>query len=116
MDNENIKKEDLFDVIKHGYIWHSQKIKDELGKLLVMNSSRFNHDFQYDTNDKYHFIYDNECYLFVFDGHIEVRCDRDNVFSSDKTFTHEIKNSKDILAAYEQFNSITMEDEEEADD
>ena len=115
MDERNISNEDLLDMIKHGYIWHAQKIKDELGKILVMNSNRFNYNFQYDNDDKYHYIYDNECYLFVFDGRIEVRSDRDNVFSSDKIFTHEIRSAKDILTAYEQFNSITMEGEDEDD-
>jgi hypothetical protein len=113
MDNENIKKEDLFDAIKYGYIWHAQKIKDELGKLIDMNSVASNHDFRFDSEDKYYYVYDNECHLFIFDGRIELRSDRDNVFSSDMTFTHEIKSAKDIQTAYHQFNSITMEGEED---
>ena len=113
MDSKSIKKEDLFNVIKHGHAWYAQKIKEELDKLLIMNSNRFNHDFSYDSQDKYHFIYDNECYLFVFDGRIELRSDRDNVFSTDKTFEYKIKDSNDILKAYEHFNSLTMEDEED---
>jgi hypothetical protein len=114
-DDNTIRKEDLLDVIKYGHKWHAKKIKEVLDELLANKSNHLNHEFRYDHDDKYHFIYDNECYLFVFDGKIEVRCDRDNVFSSDKTFTHLIKNPKDIISAYEQFNSITMEGEEEDD-
>lgn len=111
MDKDSIKKEDLFDVIKHGHVWHSKKIKEELDKLLVMNPNGSKHDLRYDSEDKYYYMYENECYLLVFDGKIEVRSDRDNVFSSDKTFTHQIKEAKDILIAYEHFNSLTMEDD-----
>jgi len=115
MANDNIKKEDLFNVIKYGHAWHAEKIKEELGKLIVMSSNQFNHDFRYDSEDKYYFVYDNECTLFIFDGKIDLRSDRDNVFSTDKTFTHEIKNAKDILTAYEHFKSLLMEGEDEDD-
>ena len=113
MSNDNIKKEDLFNVIKYGHAWHLEKIKEELEKLITMNPNGLHHSIRYDNEDKYYFVYDNECYLFAFDGRIEVRCDRDNVFSTDKTFTYQIKEPKDILSVYEHFNSLTMEDEED---
>lgn len=113
MSNGNIKKEDLFNVIKHGHAWHAEKIREELDKLTVMNPNGLHHSTRYDSEDKYFFIYENECYLFAFDGRIEVRCDRENVFSSDKTFTYDVKEAKDILNAYEHFNSITMENDED---
>lgn len=96
-----------------GTLGMHKKIKEELEKLLVMNPVNNYHSFSFDTEDKYHFIYDNECYLFVFDGRIEVRCDRENVFSSDKTFTYKIEEIKDISNAYEHFNSVTMESDED---
>jgi len=113
MDKHNTNKEDLLNLANNGPIWSAQKIKDDLGSLLELNSSRFDHEFRYDFEDKYYFIYDNECYLFIFDGRIEMRSDRDNVFSTDKTFVHEIKDAKDILAAYKHFKSLTMEGEED---
>lgn len=112
MDKINISKEDLFNTIKHGHNWHSEKIKEELDKLRLMNASALNHQLRYDSEDKYYYIYDNECYLFVFDGKIEVRCDRENVSSEGKTFTYQISEANDILSAYEHFNSVTMEDDE----
>ena len=112
MSNDSIKKEDLFNVIKHGHAWHSEKIRDELKKLVLRNPCGQHHDIRHDSEDNYYFIYENECYIFAFDGKIEVRCDRENVFSSDKTFTYEIKEAKDIERAYERFNSATMEDDE----
>jgi hypothetical protein len=113
MDKHNTNKEDLLNLANHGPIWSAQKIKDDLGSLLEKNSSRFYHDFRYDFDGKYHFIYDNECYLFIFDGRIETRSDKDNVFSTDKTFIHEIKDAKGIFTAYEHFISLIMEDEED---
>ncbi len=110
--NDNVRKEDLFDIIKHGHAWHAQKIRDELDKLTLMNPNGRNHNIRHDSEDKYYFIYENDCYLFAFDGKIEVRCDRENVFSSDKTFTYQIKEAKDILIAYQHFNTMTMEDDE----
>lgn len=112
MENGNIKKEDLFNVIKYGHAWHSEKIKDELEKNLLRNSRVFNHSFRYENDDKYNYIYDNDCYLFVFDGKIEVRCDRENVFSENKTFTYQIGDANDISLAYERFKYILMEDDE----
>jgi hypothetical protein len=116
MSTGSIKKEDLFNVIKYGHAWHSEKIKEELDKLIVMNPNGLHHSIRYDSEDKYYFIYENDCYLFAFDGKIEVRCDRENVFSSDKTFTYEIKEAKDIFNAYEHFISVTMEGEDEDED
>ncbi len=95
----DISKDDLFDVIRHGYIWHSVKIKDHLSQVLASSANQFNHDFRYDSEDNYYYIYDNECYIFVFDGKIEVRCDRDNTFSANKSFTYQINDAKDIIAA-----------------
>jgi hypothetical protein len=112
MSNDNIKKEDLLNVIKHGHAWHLAKIKEELLKLTVMNPNGSNHSLRYDSDDKNFFIYENDCYLLAFDGRIEVRCDRENVFSSNQNFTYELKDAKDISNAYMCFNSMTMEDDE----
>ena len=109
----DIKKDELLDILKYGYKWHSEKIKDELEKLLIMNSRAFNHELQYDINDKFHYVYDNECYLFVFDEKIELRCDREDVFSAGQTFEHGIRNADNIHAAYEHFKAMTMEAEDE---
>jgi hypothetical protein len=113
MEKENISKKDLFNVIKNGHNWHAEKIKGELHKILATNSRAFNHELSYENDEKYYYIYDNECYLFVFDGKIEVRCDRENVFSEYQNLTYEIKEANDILLAYETFSSMTMEAEED---
>lgn len=116
MSDEIIKKEDLFDVIKHGHMWYDEKIKESLQKIIEKNNSSFadNHSFSWDRDDKYYFIYDNECYLFIFDGRIELRCDRENVFSSHQTINFPIKTNNDIELAYQKFKSMTMEDEDDA--
>jgi hypothetical protein len=110
MENK-ISKKDLFNVIKHGHNWHAAKVKEQLEKLLTMNSRAFHHDFRYDVDDKYHYIYDNECYLFVFDGKVEVRCDRDDGPSANRTFTYQISDAKDIKIAYDKFISVITESE-----
>lgn len=112
MEKKDLSKKDLFDVLKHGCVWHSEKIKAEVEKLVVMNSRAFEHELRYDHGDKFYFIYDNECYLFIFDGKIEARSDRDNTYSGNKTVTYPINEAQDILAAYERFKSMTMEDDE----
>jgi hypothetical protein len=112
MSNDSIKKEDLFNVIKHGHAWHLEKIKDELNKIILMNPRGYHHSLRHDSEDKYYFIYENECYLFAFDRKIEVRCDRENVFSEGKELTFEIREIEDIVMAYESFNYMTMEDDE----
>jgi uncharacterized protein (UPF0218 family) len=51
--------------------------------------------------------------LFVFDEKIELRSDRENVFSANKKITHQIQKAEDIHMAYRHFWSLTAEDEEE---
>jgi hypothetical protein len=63
MDEKKISEEDFMNVLKYGRLWHSKKIKEELDKILLTNSTIFNHEFQFDFDDKYFYIYDNECYL-----------------------------------------------------
>jgi hypothetical protein len=113
MSDELIKKEDLFNIIKHGTAWFNDKIKTELEKAIAKThpSVSGNHSIRWDSDDNYHYIYENECYLFIFDGKIELRCDRDNVFSSHQTVEYKIKSEDDIELAYEKFKSMTMEGE-----
>jgi hypothetical protein len=115
MSDEIIKKEDLLKVIKDGPAFINEKIKEELEKIIAKtpNSISEKHDMRWDSDDKYHYIYDNECYLFIIDGKIELRCDRENVFSSYKNYEIPIKTYSDVESAYESFKSMTMEDEEE---
>lgn len=106
---------DMFDAIKRGHLWGAENIKDELEKLTAKKSLAFsNHDMRWDVEDKYHYIYDNECNLFIFDKQIQLRCDRENVFSSHQTVNYEIKSVEDIKEAYDRFCSMTMEDEDES--
>ena len=109
----NKSNENLFNINKHGYKWNAKRIKEHLDDLLVMKAHIFNHFFRFDHEDKYFYIYDNDCYLFVFDKKIEVRSDRENVFSANKTFTYKITESKAIQTAYEHFCSVTMESDED---
>ena len=106
-----IAKEDLFNVIKHGHTWHADRIKEELERMVLNDSSIFNHNFYYDFEDKYHFIYDGECYLFIFDQKIELRSDKNNVFNSGKTLIYKIMGKQDISTAYKNFKSLLTEDE-----
>ena len=112
MKVSNKSKENLFNIHKQGYKWNAKRIKKQLDDLLVMKSHIFHHFFRYDFEEKYYYIYDNDCYLFVFDEKIEVRSDREKVFSANKTFTHRITETKAIQAAYEHFCSLTLEDDE----
>ena len=108
MSDKEIKKEDLFTAIKHGHLWPKPKIKEELKKIMDGN-----HSFRWDSEDESYYIYDNECYVFVDDKKIEVRCDRENVFSSNKNIEYDINSEADIKSAYELFKSMTMECDED---
>jgi hypothetical protein len=115
MSDDLIKKEDLFNIIKHGNSWLNGRIKEELKKIIAEKHSALylSHSFRWDSDDEYYYIYDNECYLFIFEGKIELRCDRENVFSSHQTIEYTIKNISDIEIAYERFKSMTMEADED---
>lgn len=108
MSEGEIKKQDFFTAIKNSHLWQSSKIKNKLNNIMEGN-----HSTSFDTDDKFHYVYDNECFLFIFDEKIELRCDRENVFSSHQTITFDIKSEDDIDAAYTKFKSMTMEAEED---
>lgn len=113
MKEINMNKVNKFTAYKFKHKFNAKNVREELNKLIEMKSEIFNHYFRYDFEDKYYYLYDNECYLFVFDKKIEIRSDRENVFSSNKIFTHQITDAKTIQTAYEHFCSMTMENDEE---
>jgi hypothetical protein len=115
MADDLSKNNDMFDAIKRGHLWGSEDIKNDLVKIISENSSQISiqHDIRWDFDDKFYYIYDNECNLFIFDKMIELRCDREGVFSSHQTIEYPIKSVRYIEIAYERFRSMTMENEDE---
>ena len=104
MSEENISKEDFITIIKYGHLWQVKKIKQEIEK--IMPDDYF---LRWDKEDKYYYVCDNECYLFIFDKKIELRSYRVNVDSSDKNIDFEINSKEDIKLAYEKFKSMIIE-------
>ena len=113
MSDDIIRKEDLFDVIKHGTAWYGSKIKELLGGIIANSAHSTNAEIRLDSDDKYYYLYDNECYLFIFDGKIQIRCDRDSVFSAGATVDYPIQGIQDIEAAFRHFASMAMEVEDD---
>lgn len=113
MDDKD--KQRFFNAIKHGSIWDSEKIVKNLKDLIESRAFPvgFGHTFSWDNADNFHYIYDNECYLFVEDYKIVLRSDRENVFSANQNIDFPIVESTDIYDAYRKFLSMTMEDEED---
>ena len=114
MSDGIIKKEELFEVIKRGTIWYGDNIKEGLEKVVAKNTfPSVYSEVRRDSDDKYYYLYDNECYLFIWDQEIEVRCDRSKVYSSGNQIKFSIKTIEDIESAYDLFASMTMEDVED---
>jgi hypothetical protein len=111
-DKDKIGKDDIFDANRYECKWHAEKIKKDLDNLIKSKYHIFEHNFCYNAEDNSYYVYDNDCYLLVFDEKIELSSERENVFSANKTFTRQIKEINDIKLAYEHFCSITMEDDE----
>lgn len=107
-----LSKKDLFVAIEHGHAWHTERIKGELEKIIATNPNSY-HELRWDKNEKLYFLWDDDCNLFVEDGLISTRSDKDNVFSTDVTVKFPINSVDDIKAAYAKFNSMTMEGEDE---
>lgn len=108
-----ITQEVFYKTLKNGTYFPADRIRELVEQAIEASSSRWtNHYFQRDHDEKYWYIYDNECYLFVFDDKIIVRCDRDSGHSAGQCMTVQIKNRQDIQTCYETFRSMTMEDEE----
>ena len=100
-------------VLKTGDQYDAERIQEELEDYISTHTSQHwaNHDFRFDCDDKYHYIYDNECYLFVEDYKVTVRCDRERVESEGVNHVIRVKNRKDLVKAYETFYYMTLEDE-----
>ncbi len=115
MKNDLSKGNDLFDAIKRGHLWPADSIKIEIDKLIAKHYSIYGviHDVRIDDDGKTYFLYDNECYLFIFDKEIEVQCLRKDVFVSNETVEYPIKNVSDIEAAFDYFIKMAMESEED---
>ena len=110
MTDDLSKNNDLFDAMKRGHLWPADKIKNDLVKIISEhhNSLSTHHDIRWDFDDKFYYIHDNECNLFIFDKMIELRCDRESVLSSYQTIEFPIKTVKDIETAYEHFRSMIL--------
>lgn len=105
----DISKKDLFDVIKYGHIWHIDRIKDELEKI-ISNSSSYSHmEIRWDGDEKIFYVFELDCYLFVDDGVVSVRSDRDNTPSTDVTTEYRIKTVDDIKNSFRHFTNLTRE-------
>ena len=107
----DLSKKDLFEAIKHGHAWHMQRIKEELDSIIAMREKMYI-ELRWDNEDKFFYLYDNECYLFVEDGLISTRSDKENLPSTDKTINHPINSVDDIKVAYQFFIDLTLEGEE----
>ena len=107
-------KQDFFDAIRHGSFWHSKKISEHLVEIIEARTDHFStHSLRWNQDQGFYYVYDNECYLFVSDNTIEVRSDRENVFSSGQIIDFPITEAQDISDAYQKFVSMTREAEDE---
>lgn len=102
-----IGKDELLNAMKYGNVWYAKRIKNELE---TMKDSE--HAFGWDSDDKFYFIYVNDCYLFIEDGLLTARSDRENVFSANVTAKFPINSVNDIRVAYEKFKAMVLEEEE----
>lgn len=112
---KELTPEEIFRVLQTGVFWDAKKIKEAIEEFAKIKKTYIfsSYEFNYDSEEKCHYLYDNECYLFVFDEQIQLRCDRLNVFSSDLDIKIPIHGFKDIQSAYEKFISMTLEAEDD---
>ena len=110
-----VTPEKFVKVLATGIRYDANDIQEYLEDYISKHSNQrwVNHDFRFDTQDKYHYIYDNECYLFVEDGKVTVRCDRERVDSEGINYIMKIDSEKSIARAYELFYEMTIEEEKE---
>jgi len=113
MEEKTVDK--FLKVLKNGITYDADYIQNYLEDYISKHTNQrwVNHDFRFDCDDKYHYIYDNECYLFVEDDKVTVRCDRENVDSEGVNYIMKITNEKSIARAYELFYEMTIEEEKD---
>lgn len=105
-----LTKQELLDAIKYGHPWHMKRIADELEKVIA-GSSNSHLELRWADDERGYYLYDSECYLFVEDGAISTRSEKDNVASTDKTVDSSVNSIDDIKAAFQRFIDLTLEEE-----
>lgn len=106
-----ISKKQFMQTLKNGYYYDEDKITDLLNAYVIDHAPYMtNHDTRWCSDEKIRYIWDNDCYLFIFRDRIEVRCDRTGVWSEGMHHKIKITSNQDIYKAYECFKSMTMEE------
>lgn len=106
-----LSKKDLMEAIQYGHAWHVERIKTEL-EGIIASSANMHSALKWDDDEKLYYMHDSECNLFVEDGLISTRSDKDNVPSTDITVEFPITNLDDIRTAYQRFIALTLEGED----
>ena len=113
--SNDIEKKDLFDVMKHGHAWYESKIEEEIKNVIASHHPGLTreHYLRWSNSENHNYIYDNDCWLTILNGSIEIKNERENVFNAGVERTIDIKNKVDVERAYKYFLSMTMEGEDE---
>ena len=106
---EEIPPEELFRLIKTGNPWNAKKIKDALEEFTEQSKIFMGHIIEFDIEDQFYFIHDNNCYLVVCDEEIQTSSDRTDVRNEGRTAKFPIADVLDIRAAYSHFCGLTIE-------
>jgi len=93
--------------------WPADKISDAVLELLENPCTPYSHMLDFYGDGNYHYIYDSECYFFIFDGKIELRCDRDFGANAQESVVYKISGENDIVTAYNAFKTLLAEAEED---
>ena len=111
----NKDKKELFETIKHGHAWYETKIEDEIKNVIASHHPGLTreHYLRWSDSENHNYIYDNDCWLTILNGSIEIKNERENVFSAGVERTIDIKSKEDVENAYKTFLSMTMEGEDE---
>jgi hypothetical protein len=93
--------------------WPADKISDAVLELLENPCTPYSHMLDFYGDGNYHYIYDSECYFFIFDGKIELRCDRDFCANAQESVVYKISEENDVVTAYNAFTTLLAEAEED---
>lgn len=107
----DLTKQELLDVIQYGCVWHVKRIKDELEKVIAGSQLDYLEISWDDDDGGFFYVYDNECNLFVENGAIDLRCDRDSCPNPYKNINHPIKSLKDLEDCFNTFVDMVLEDQ-----
>lgn len=107
-----LTEEQFMTVLETGTLWTKDNIEQVVKELHHTTSDVWQLQAHVSKEDGW-YMYCNECYLFIEDESITVRNDRESGMYANSSWTYKIDGMESIRAAFDDFKSCTVQEDDE---